>query len=207
MIVFFVQGRRGRHDAPLNPSFFFPPSPLPFPQLSYAFYPDAFNRVTRRFKLDPRLLGTNALRGLQTAYSYNAASPAAAFTALTGCALPPGGDFPSCAANSVYGPPTPGCAEYSAALTAFCAGASQNYDSAACAAALQAQPVDATGSVSAITARAFFAACYDFLAQYQSDNGLSYDAGSGALTNREYLVTGDALLSQTGGHEIIWLTL
>lgn len=173
----------------------------PFPQLTPAIYPYAADRITRVYKLNPRLLGVPALRRLQTVYS-TSPSATAAFQSLTGCATP----FPSCASKVAAAGSTASCNDYVAGLNAFCNGTRQNYDSAACVTALAAQPVDGQGSVSAITARAFFAACFDFLAEFNSDNGFS-SPGDGTLLNREYLVTGDALLGQAGGYEIIWLEI
>jgi hypothetical protein len=176
-------------------------TPLFFLQLTPAIYPYAADRITRVYKLNPRLLGVPALRRLQTVYS-TSASATAAFQLLTGCATP----FPSCGSKVAAAGSTAACNDYVAGLNAFCNGTRQNYDSAACVAALTTQPVDAQGSVSAITARAFFAACFDFLAEFNSDNGFS-SPGDGTLLNREYLVTGDALLGQSGGYEIIWLEI
>ena len=36
--------------------------------LSYATFPDAFDRITRTFKLDPKIFGEDTLRPLQTEY-------------------------------------------------------------------------------------------------------------------------------------------
>ena len=51
-----------------------------------------------------------------------------------------------------------------------------------------------------------FAACYDFLAGFNTDNAM-ITAGAGKLAGREYLVTGDGLLAQAGGYFIEWLTV
>ena len=67
-------------------------------------------------------------------------------------------------------------------------------------------PKDADGAVSAVVLRAFFATCFDWLAEFQTNDGFT-TAGDGLLGDREYLVTGDALLRRAGGSAIIYLTV
>lgn len=189
-------------------------------QISYPTFPDAFDRVTRDFKLNPTVLGEDTLRGLQEAYSYGGASVAAQFRTLTGCNVNAAGDdAPDC--NSVVngGPSAgipagsgPGCTAYVAALKEFCTPAGkQNYDSASCVATITKLAAANTntpgaGQATPIQARAMFAACYDFLAGFNTDNSM-ITAGPGALAGREYLITGNGLLAQAGGYFIEWLTV
>ena len=51
-----------------------------------------------------------------------------------------------------------------------------------------------------------FAACFDFLAPFNTDNSMVFDTESQTLGGREYLVTGNGLLKQAGGYFIKWLT-
>ena len=189
-------------------------------ELSYAFFPDVFDRITRALKLNPRLLGFNPLQALQTAYSVQgtaaAPDPYSSLVSITGCSSTGTGTCPDL--NSATATAAPGCGPYYATLSQFCATNAetglkqQNYDSVSCGVTLAAQPVDATGAVSALTARAFLAACFDFAAgpnADNSDNGFAFGGaqpnGASPYVSREYLINGDRLLSQTGGSTIIWL--
>lgn len=171
-------------------------------QLSYAIYPDAVDRLTKTFDVNPRLMGVGPLRELQAAYSYSA-TVADAFAAVTKCdkALP----FPSCA-NKTSSNSTSKCDEYSDALEQLCDESQQNYNSQQCIDRLKMFPKDADGAVSAVVLRAFFATCFDWLAEFQTNDGFT-TAGDGLLGDREYLVTGDALLRRAGGSAIIYLTV
>ena len=184
-------------------------------RVSYPTFPDAFDRVTRDFKLDPNVLGEDALRPLQLAYSYGGASVPAQFKSATGCNVNVNGtDAPDCdsavnkGAASIPAGSGPGCADYVAALQAFCTpGGTQNYDSGSCVATVKRLAAkNPGGQATAIQARAMFAACYDFLAGFNTDNAM-ITAGAGKLAGREYLVTGDGLLAQAGGYFIEWLTV
>lgn len=176
-------------------------------QISYPTFPDAFDRVTRDFKLNPTVLGEDTLRGLQEAYSYGGSSVAAQFRTLTGCNVNVNGtDAPDCDSVVNGGPSAgipagsgPGCTAYVAALQEFCTPAGkQNYDSASCVATLtKLAAANADGQATPIQARAMFAACYDFLAGFNTDNAMITD-GPGALAGREYLVSAFFFFSSLG---------
>lgn len=192
-------------------------------QISYPTFPDAFDRVTRDFKLNPTVLGEYTLKSLQEAYSYGGSSVAAQFRTLTGCNVNANGtDAPDC--NSVVngGPSAgipagsgPGCTAYVAALKEFCTPAGkQNYDSASCVATITKLAAANTntpgaGQATPIQARAMFAACYDFLAGFNTDNSMITASPDqpGKVLGREYLITGNGLLAQAGGYFIEWLTV
>jgi hypothetical protein len=161
-------------------------------------WPAVFDAITTEFSLDPRLLGKAPLGEMVNAYT-TSLDASAAYSNVTGCM----NTQPSC--GNFTADPNPTCEAYAAALGDFCKpDGSQNYDTAACVAALKEQPVDATGAVSAVTARAFYTACLDMYYLFTA-SGFSGPADD-ATTSREFLVTGDAKLSQTGGFEVIWLS-
>lgn len=162
-------------------------------------WPTMFDAITTEYKLCPKLLGDGPLRTLVKAYSTEPTT-GDAYQSVTGC--PAGDSAPSCAnqtANSLDSK----CTEYAAALGEFCtAEGTPNYDTQACVNALKAQDTDGDGAVTAPVARAFFTACFDTYYGFTA-NGF---ANPPELTSREYLVTGDAKLSQTGGYELIYLS-
>ena len=112
-------------------------------------------------------------------------------------------------AASIPAGSTPDCASYVSALQAFCTPqAMPNYDSPSCMATLKSLAAKtANGQAGSINARAMMAACFDFLAAFNTDNAMitDTDAGLGKLRGREYLVTGNGLLKQAGGYFIKWL--
>ena len=148
------------------------------------------------------------------AYTYSN-STEVAFEEITGC--PPGGrpycsDLAGAAQNQA-------CLAYAAQLASFCAPASggtftQNYNTRDCVAILKTKADPTTGTVSTIAARAFYQACFDMIPEFvasgfnpPNDNTVPPIAPQGVMANREYLVTGDALLAQAGGFAIISLTV
>jgi len=103
----------------------------------------------------------------------------------------------------------PKCATYVSALQAFCTPQGlPNYDSPSCVASLKR--IAATtpdGQAGSVVARAFFAACFDFLAAFNTDNAMVTGGAPGTLGGREYLVTGNGLPKQAGGYFIEWLEI
>lgn len=158
-----------------------------------------FDAITTEYMLNPKLLGDGPLRTLVKAYSTSPTTEAA-YESVTGC--PAGDAAPGCD-NQTPNSVDPKCIAYAAALGDFCtAEGTPNYDTQACVNALKAQNTDGAGAVSAPVARAFFTACFDTYWGFTA-NGF---ANPPDLTSREYLVTGDAKLSQTGGYELIYLS-
>ena len=151
------------------------------------------------------------------AYTYSN-STEVAFEEITGC--PPGGrpycsDLAGAAQNQE-------CQAYAAQLASFCAPASdgtftQNYNTRDCVAILKTKADPTTGTVSTIAARAFYQACFDMIPEFvasgfnpPNDNTvppIPPILPQDVMANREYLVTGDALLAQAGGFAIIPLTV
>ena len=164
-----------------------------------ATWPNWFDAITRSFDLDPRLLGTDPLRELVVAYTTTNGTQAA-YNLATGCNT----TTPSC--DNLTADLNPECRAYAVAVASFCApGGIQNYDTASCVDTLKQAPVDSvTGAVSATTARAFYTACFDCYYLFTA-NGFALDGKTDTLTSREYLVTGNAKLAQTGGYRIVWL--
>ena len=153
------------------------------------------------------------------AYTYSN-STEVAFEEITGC--PPGRTTrPSCS-DLVGAAQNQACLAYAAQLKSFCAPASggtftQNYNTRDCVAILKTKADPTTGTVSTIAARAFYQACFDMIPEFvasgfnpPNDNTVPTDPPNtpqGVMANREYLVTGDALLAQAGGFAIISLTV
>ena len=104
----------------------------------------------------------------------------------------------------------PDCAVYVSALQAFCNPKGlPNYDSPQCVSTLKTLAAKTPdGQAGSVVARAFFAACFDFLAAFNTDNSMVTDPDvPGGLVGREYLVSGNALLKQAGGYFIKWLQI
>lgn len=101
------------------------------------------------------------------------------------------------------------CASYVSALQAFCTPeGTPNYDSPSCMTTLKSLAAKtANGQAGAVTARAMMAACFDFLAEFNTDNSMIFSPPPEQLGGREYLVTGNGLLKQAGGYFIQWLTV
>ena len=118
-------------------------------------------------------------------------------------------------AASIPAGSTPKCAEYVTALQAFCTPqGTPNYNSPMCMETLKSLAAKnvtpgEVGQAGSVNARAMVAACFDFLAAFNTDNSMITDGqdaqGLGQLAGREYLVTGNALLKQAGGYFIKWL--
>ena len=139
---------------------------------------------------------------------------------MTGCNVETvtgfGEDAPNCetavkmGTASIPAGSTAKCAEYVVALQAFCTPqGTPNYDSGSCVSSLKtlaANNKNPAGQTGAVAARAFFAACFDFLPAFNTDNGMIF-AAHGELAGREYLVMGDGLLKQAGGYFIQWLEI
>ena len=87
----------------------------------------------------------------------------------------------------------------------------QNYNTRDCVAILKTKADPTTGTVSTIAARAFYQACFDMIPVFVAsgfnppNDPVPPIAPEEVMANREYLVTGDALLAQAGGFAIIRL--